>query len=230
MRSSVARDQHLFSCPAEEAIEGRQDAEQPAQWEQGLGYVCNICYGENVPEVDSHVRETLAKDQSCGSYVRFVRLIFDVTYGKGASPNNVTTFGPNIVMKNFSQLSVSSFPDDLYAMIQSAFRTAVKIAIDQSVLGELDEEELLFAMEDVLSNWYIGLETSDEWRQSVIKEVPNLFTINCFKSSENRQMMLYKSRILNLKDCDVNVGRLNKEVVKSLWASLSLGTYKQISD
>ena len=67
MRSSVARDQHLFSCPAEEAIEGRQDAEQPAQWEQGLGYVCNICYGENVPEVDSHVRETLAKDQSCGS-------------------------------------------------------------------------------------------------------------------------------------------------------------------
>ena len=127
-------------------------------------------------------------------------------------------------MKNFSQLSVSTLPDDLYAMIQSAFRTAVKIAIDQSVLGELDEEELLFAMEDVLSNWYIGLETSDEWRQSVKKEVPNLFTINCFKSSENRQMMLYKSRILNLKDCDVNVGRLNKEVVKSLWASLSLGT------
>ena len=160
----------------------------------------------------------------CESYVRFVRLIFDVTYGKGASPNNVTTFGPNIVMKNFSQLSVSTLPDDLYAMIQSAFRTAVKIAIDQSVLGELDEEELLFAMEDVLSNWYIGLETSDEWRQSVKKEVPNLFTINCFKSSENRQMMLYKSRILNLKDCDVNVGRLNKEVVKSLWASLSLGT------
>ena len=163
------------------------------------------------------------------SYCRFVRFIFEITFGKGYSPDNVRTLGPNIVMKNFIQLSVSDkkFPADLYLMIISAFRTAVKIAIDLSVLGDLDDEELITAMEDVLANWYIGLEASEEWNLSVKSEVPNLFTINCFKSSENRQMMLYKSRILNLKECQVNVGRLNKEVVKSLWASLSLGKYQE---
>ena len=162
------------------------------------------------------------------SFVRFIRLIFEITYGKGSAPNNVSTSGSNIVIKNFTELSPpdKSFPGDLAAMIQSAYRTAVKIAIDQSVLGELEENELLSTMDDVLRNWYIGLETTPEWKDSVLKETPNLFTINSFRSSENRQMMLYKSRILNLKDCTVNVGRLNKEVVKSLWASLSLGKIK----
>ena len=129
-------------------------------------------------------------------------------------------------MKNFTKLSTSdkALPEDLAFLIQSAFRISVKIAVDQSVLGEMDDEELFSAMEDLLHNWYIGLETSEEWRECVLKEVPNLFTINCSKSSENRQM-LYKSRILTLKDCEVNVGRLNKEVVKSLWASLSLGRF-----
>ena len=159
------------------------------------------------------------------SYCRFVRFLFEITFGKGSSPNNVKTLGTNIVMKNFTELSVSdkNFPTDLYLMIISAFRSAVKIAIDMSVLGDLDDEDLMAAMEDILENWYIGMETSEEWKLSVRQEVPNLFTIDCFKSSENRQMMLYKSRILNLKTCQVSVGRLNKEVVKSLWASLSLG-------
>ena len=35
----------------------------------------------------------------------------------------------------------------------------------------------------------------------------------------------FRSRMLTLKDCDVRVGRLNKEVVKSLWANLSLGIF-----
>ena len=37
--------------------------------------------------------------------------------------------------------------------------------------------------------------------------------------------MPFRSRMLTLKDCDVRVGRLNKEVVKSLWANLSLGIF-----
>ena len=158
------------------------------------------------------------------SHVRLIRLIFEVIYGVGSSPENASSTGSNIVMKNFTKLSTTekALPEDLAVLIQSAFRISLKIAIDQSVLGEMDEEELVSAMEDILNNWYIGLENSEEWRESVLKEVPNLFTLNCSKSSENRQM-LYKSRILTLKDCEVNVGRLNKEVVKSLWASLSLG-------
>ena len=145
---------------------------------------------------------------------------------KQASPDKASSAGSNIVMKNFTQLSTSekTLPEDLAFLIQSAFRISVKIAVDQSVLGEMDDEELVSTMEDLFHNWYIGLENSEEWRESVLKEVPNLFTINCSKSSENRQM-LYKSRILTLKDCEVNVGRLNKEVVKSLWASLSLGRF-----
>ena len=168
-----------------------------------------------------------AKDRSLvDSHLRLVRLIFEVVYGVGFSPDKASSAGSNIVMKNFSKLSTSdkALPEDLAFLIQSAFRISVKIAVDQSVLGEMDDEELVSAMEDLLHNWYIGLENSEEWRESVLKEVPNLFTINCSKSSENRQM-LYKSRILTLKDCEVNVGRLNKEVVKSLWASLSLGRF-----
>ena len=168
-----------------------------------------------------------AKDRNLvESHVRLIRLIFEVIYGVGSSPDNAGSTGSNIVMKNFTKLSTTdkALPEDLAFLIQTAFRSSVKIAIDQAVLGQMDEEELVSAMEDVLDNWYIGLETEVEWRESVLKEVPNLFTINCSKSSENRQM-LYKSRILTLKDCEVNVGRLNKEVVKSLWASLSLGRF-----
>ena len=116
----------------------------------------------------------------------------------------------------------SKWPQDLYDFVQIAYRCSVKIAIDKSILGDLDDEELLSTIEDVHRNWFIGPESSSLWEESVKKEVPHLFSLSSSQSSENGQLS-FKSKILTLKDCCVNVGRLNKEVVKSLWASLSLG-------
>ena len=42
------------------------------------------------------------------------------------------------------------------------------------------------------------------------------------KHINHSDFSLSRSRVLTLRNCDVYVGKLNKEVVKSLWSSLSL--------
>ena len=158
------------------------------------------------------------------SYKRFTEFIFESIYGRGSSPSSASNFGPNIIMKGFTNVAKNTnWPQELKDCVQKAFRYAVKIGIDKAVLGGYDDSaELLEAIEDVHHNWFVGLETDPEWASSVRSEVPSLFCLFSTNSSESGQV-IYRSRILTLKDCEVRVARLNKEVVKSLWANLSLG-------
>ena len=92
-------------------------------------------------------------------------------------------------MKGFKNITKNTnWPPELQNCIQKAFRYSVKIAIDKSVLGGFDNEELLDAMEDVHQNWFVGLETEPEWASSVRAEVPNLFCLYSTSCSENGQM------------------------------------------
>ena len=175
--------------------------------------------------------ESLFKDENTSrnsrlkiSYKKFTAFIFESIYGRGSSPRSASNFGPNIIMKGFTNIAKNTnWPQELKDCVQKAFRYAVKIGIDKAVLGTFDDNaELLEAIENVHQNWFVGLETDSEWASSVRCEVPQLFCLCCTNSSESGQVV-YRARILTLRDCQVRVGRLNKEVVKSLWANLSLG-------
>ena len=162
------------------------------------------------------------------SYTRFVAFLLEGVYGAGAGrdPGHAHLRGPLHLLNTFTSLRAadSGWPHDLEELVQAAFRYSVKIAIDKSILGGYDNNELQEAFTDIHTNWFIGLESEAGWTESVRNQVPNLFGLSSARSSENGQL-IYRSRILSLKNCDVNVGRLNKEVVKSLWASLSLGEH-----
>ena len=177
--------------------------------------------------------ETLFKDKNIctnsrlnDSFQRFTAFIFESVYGRGSIPGSASNFGPNVIMKGFTNIAKNTnWPQELKDCVQKAFRYAVKIGIDKAVLGAMDDnEELMETIEAVHQNWFVGLETDPEWASSVRSEVPHLFCLYCTNSSEGGQVT-YRSRILSLTDCQVRVARLNKEVVKSLWANLSLGRY-----
>lgn len=156
-------------------------------------------------------------------YTNFIQHIFQAIYGLDATPETGVISGPNHVIKHFNNLN--SFPEvwpaDMRNLVQHAYRISVKLALDKVLIGDMDADELVEAFEDLQANWYIGPEDDEGWAKSVRKEVPNLFSINLSTSSDNG-LTYYKSHILSLRECEVAVGRLNKEVVKSLWASLSL--------
>ena len=88
----------------------------------------------------------------------------------------------------------------------------------------MDLDELQENISELHTSWFIGMEDDPMWSKNILMETTNLFSLKSSKNSENGRT-LFTSRTLTLKDCDLHVGRLNKEVVKSLWSSLSLGKY-----
>ena len=124
----------------------------------------------------------------------------------------------------------------LNRVLLPAYRSAVKVGLDEiiingnSVINYVDLEENL---KDIDVNWYLGIEDSDGWVQAIQKQIPNLFTIICADQSgaaapqqtnninQSSRRQVYRSHLLKLQECSVKVGRLNSEVVRSLWASLN---------
>ena len=100
--------------------------------------------------------------------------------------------------------------------------------IDKTVLlseDTLDDGHLIGALEEIDSKWYLGQHTEQEWHLAVEREVPFLLSISSAEAAgtTGRPGTVFRSRLLTLKnDCKVNVGRLNSETVKGLWASLTL--------
>ena len=156
-----------------------------------------------------------------------------MVYGSSKHVQDVSTsLGPGLVIRAFSgQVQTTNMsnkaPKLLNSVIIPAFRSAVKTALDQiiihgdSVVTNTDLEE---SLKDIDSNWHLGQEDTIEWARAIKNGVPSMFTITSSdlvnnNSSNGRQ--LYRSHLLNLRECTVNIGRLNGEVARSLWASLS---------
>ena len=58
-------------------------------------------------------------------------------------------------------------------------RYGVKLAIDQTVLGEVSSlEELQEYMEEYDRDCYIGLETDAAWADAILQSKPNLFSLS----------------------------------------------------
>ena len=66
----------------------------------------------------------------------------------------------------------------MYYYVINDFRFAVKMAIDQMVIGEVESlEELQEYMEEYAKDWYIGNDTDPEWERSIIESKPMLFSM-----------------------------------------------------
>ena len=119
-------------------------------------------------------------------------------------------------------------PTLLKSVAIPSYRAAVKIALDQILIqgdSVITYQELSEYLQEIDTRWHLGQEDSQAWADSIRNQVPNLFTITSSELTSDlnnsRGRQLYRSHLLTLRNCDVNLGRLNSEVVRSLWASLS---------
>ncbi|XP_060062887.1 pecanex-like protein 4 [Ylistrum balloti] len=107
---------------------------------------------------------------------------------------------------------------ELHSLVIKCFRYGFKLMLDQMLLGEAtSSEELQEYMEEYDRDWYIGLESDDQWKTAVLASKPNLFSLG-----HNNQQGTYTSRVLSLQEVAAHIGRLNTEVVRGQWANLSL--------
>ena len=88
---------------------------------------------------------------------------------------------------------------------------------------------------DLQMNWVLGVEEEESWGRGIDAGVGNLWGVHSVRDeggsvvyrlspsvqtlSTNQQ---FRTRHLSLRECEVGLGKLNKEVVRSLWASLAL--------
>lgn len=89
-------------------------------------------------------------------------------------------------------------------------RLAFKLAYDQIVLGEGDEDEdLITNLEDYESNWYLGSDTDEEWKEAIKRQKPELFSL-MFNPQEVRDKVCLK--IVAFTSCQsLQIGRRGQE-------------------
>ena len=108
------------------------------------------------------------------------------------------------------------------------------MGLDQAILGARDLEETVEELTDLHKNWVLGVEEEESWGRGIDAGVGNLWGVHSVRDeggsvvyrlvlsvqtlSANPQ---FRTRHLSLRECEVGLGKLNKEVVRSLWASLA---------
>ena len=149
------------------------------------------------------------------------------------------TLGPGLVVRAFAGRTQSSLLASVPILLKSvaipAFRSAVKMALDQILLNgdpNVSVQELKDSLIEIDQHWYLGLEDSAAWAQAIRSSVPNLFSMTSSELTNPTNQMslnqssrisrqLFRSHLLTLRECSVDVGSLNSQVVRSLWASLN---------
>ena len=178
-----------------------------------------------------------SKYKNAISLFQLIHGCMSIVYGySNVSTDIASDLGPGLVIRAFegqTQISsLSKVPILLHSVAIPAYRSAVKAALDQVLIyGDsiITNTELEEALKDIDKNWHLGMEDSASWSDSIRSQVPNLFSVsstdlttnNANTLNNSRSRKLFRSHLLTLRICDVNVGRLNSEVVRSLWASLS---------
>ncbi|CAH1791455.1 unnamed protein product [Owenia fusiformis] len=160
-----------------------------------------------------------------GIYAQLTMACYAVINVLGVAGSDVVDMGPYHVYKLYtgeipwSQASEwISEDDDLKTLVVKAYRHAVKLSIDQVLLGEAsDHAELQEYMDEYERDWYIGSETDPRWGEAVLKNKPQLFSLG-----HNPVQGTYTSRTLSSRDVEVYIGRLNPEVVRGMWANVNL--------
>ena len=163
-----------------------------------------------------------------------------IVYGSSNTTEEFAqTLGPGLVVRAFAGRTQSSLLASVPTLLKSvaipAFRSAVKVALDQILLNgdpNVSVQELQDSLKEIDQNWHLGLEDSAAWAQAIRSSVPNLFSMTSSELTNPTNQMslnqssrisrqLFRSHLLTLRECSVDVGSLNSQVVRSLWASLN---------
>ena len=151
-------------------------------------------------------------------------LCLELVYGR--LEGNFTGAFPALICKVFAGTLPphSSRVDDnlTNSVIVHSMRCAVKLSIDHAVSvldfqPETEHEKIIEALNNLGSHWYLGMESDPEWWDAVSKNVPFLFSVVAVDGLGGQK---FRSKLVQLKECQVSIGSLNSEVVRSLWASL----------
>ncbi|KAH9422770.1 Pecanex-like protein 4 [Dermatophagoides pteronyssinus] len=95
----------------------------------------------------------------------------------------------------------------------------------QSIQETLTDEEIINNLKEFDQNWYFGSIDSPEWRDAVLAEKLQLFSI-----SKDVVKEIYQSHMLTLKDMDIFICLINRSVVDAIWSSLSFELFYLTND
>jgi len=113
---------------------------------------------------------------------------------------------------------------ELRELVLKAFRYAVKFSYDCCLYGAEDtQDEMKESFGEYDAKWYFGPENSPGWAAAVEAGVPNLMAIWKDKGTS-------RGRVASLVESHMQVGRLNAEAARGLWASLSMELYYFTND
>lgn len=190
---------------------------------------------QGLDDIDQELEDLLVDEELTNMYRKVIKDAFLTVYGSysGRNVNSLAASGgPALPVNAFGSIFPTSIqldwirneaPSFLEQVILPSIRSAFKLAMDQVLLGYFSSmEELEENLVELDEKWYLGLEDEPEWKKAVSRQVPNLFSVSAIESGGRTARTLYRSHMLSLRECQVNVGRLNPEVVKGLWASLNL--------
>lgn len=164
------------------------------------------------------IKEVLSDDALLNCYAQLTMACYSIFDNQGYS-------GPSFLYRSYlGDVPFNAMMDwlnenqDLLSLVKQAFRYGFKLMLDQTLLGEATTNaELQEYLEEYDRDWYIGLEKDPEWTAAILESRPNLFSLG-----HNNTQNTYSSRTLTLQSMQVNIGRLNPEVVRGQWANLGL--------
>ncbi len=182
------------------------------------------------------------------AYRKVVRDCFSAVYGGGGANADfdrmVESQGPGLPVKAFrgdlprgrrADWLEGEAPELLFKVVLPAFRSALKLSLDEVLLGaDLERhEELQGELEELEADWHLGPDDGAAWGRAVAAGRPrSLFSVSAADSvsatagegggGAGLGRTLFRSRLVRLRPCTVSVARLSGEAARALWASLSL--------
>ncbi|XP_064623432.1 pecanex-like protein 4 [Lineus longissimus] len=195
----------------------------PIEWHQ---YVLDKHCQRNGGHIADNTIAEIVKDSAYQKlFAQFVMACYATVYELGTNQSDPAILGPSHVHKVYTgeiPWSIASewITDDhqLHKLVIKAYRLAVKLMIDQAILGEATtNEEFNEYLTEYDQDWYLGQEKDQEWQEAILEGKPNLLSLG-----NNAIKGIFSSRTLTKQEIMVEMGSLNSELVRAQWANLSL--------
>uniref|UniRef100_H2Z776 Pecanex-like protein n=1 Tax=Ciona savignyi TaxID=51511 RepID=H2Z776_CIOSA len=144
--------------------------------------------------------------------------------------NNPTHLGASHLGKVFMgdipwspQLDWLEKNPELYDLVLQAHRVSIKLMYDRVAMGttdlaeDEDFEETMTSLRELQSDWFIGVESSADWKAAVEKQVPSLFSLSHGDSSNS-----FSARVLTRRPVEAHITHVSPSSVRSIWSNLSM--------
>lgn len=147
-------------------------------------------------------------------------------YGNTSAALDITLFLERFHSLFMSDFRITSIKDEwlfndltLLNVLTSGLRMSLRLF--QDYFSDPEEfsqpSALLKTLDDLQKDLVLCNESDPLWRESILKEVPQLFTFRKAQEDPNNPVK-YNIIMLELRPINFNVVKLNKECVRGLWA------------